>query len=501
MTQSVPLLTPYSTARAFMPKALPDWMDEYDAQRTLSYQLYEQIYWNVPETFKLVARGSENNPIYIPTARTIIDTTNRHVAPNLSFAVDPDFGSPEEQDALRLVILQLFRRERFLSRFAGNKRYGMIRGDWAFHVVANPDKPQGRRISIHALDPGSMFKVTHPDDVDRVIAIHIIDQIVDGDKVRIRRQTYTKGEDPVNNDGSDTRIFNSIKILDVEKWQNLEADAVQVVKQPTELPLQITAIPIYHIPNKETPGDPYGSSQIRGFERIMAAVNQAVSDEELALALDGIGMYATDAGQPRDSQGKPTTWKLGPGRVVQLPSGANWDRVDGVGSVTPFQDHLKFLIDQLREASAVSDAVSGKVDVTVAESGVALALQMAPMIAEAEEKESIITDVLTQLTFDLKAWLLAYEGLGFPEAVVLPTYGDKMPMNRKAKVDEILSIVREKVASIEWGQKELVKLGYEFSSDEVLTMVGEVEAIAAASDPFAARASEELEDQGGSINV
>lgn len=53
MADPIGELTPYSTARSLM-GTLPTWMDEYDAQRIMSYQVYEQIYKNVPETFKLV---------------------------------------------------------------------------------------------------------------------------------------------------------------------------------------------------------------------------------------------------------------------------------------------------------------------------------------------------------------------------------------------------------------------------------------------------------------
>ena len=50
--------TPYSTARNLM-GVLPTWMSEWDAQRITAYQIYEQIYWNVPDTFKLLQRADK----------------------------------------------------------------------------------------------------------------------------------------------------------------------------------------------------------------------------------------------------------------------------------------------------------------------------------------------------------------------------------------------------------------------------------------------------------
>ena len=54
--QASELMTPYSTVAPYF-GAPPTWLTEMDAQRIMSYQIYEQIYWNVPETFVLQQRG------------------------------------------------------------------------------------------------------------------------------------------------------------------------------------------------------------------------------------------------------------------------------------------------------------------------------------------------------------------------------------------------------------------------------------------------------------
>src|SRR3546814_3832626 len=36
-----------------------------DGQRVASYDAYESIYWNAPDTFKLVQRGTDADPIYV----------------------------------------------------------------------------------------------------------------------------------------------------------------------------------------------------------------------------------------------------------------------------------------------------------------------------------------------------------------------------------------------------------------------------------------------------
>lgn len=496
--QAVEAFSPYSNVVAQFTEGIPTWMNAYDAERIHSYQIYEQIYWNVPDTFKVVLRGEENNaPIYVPTARTIVDTTNRFLCPRPAFLIDPDWGTPEEQEACRRQFSALFRRERFWSKFQANKLYGVIRGDWCWHVLANPNKPPGRRIKIEPIDPAAYFPVTHPQDPDQIIAVHIVEQVQDPDgNTFIKRQTYQRGADPLGNDGRDTTILNSVALFDVDAWESLDDKAVTVIKPPTKLPPQITAIPVYHIRNIETPGDPYGSSELRGFERIMAAINQAVSDEELALALEGLGMYETDGGPPRDENGRVTDWVLGPGRVVEHGLGTKFSRVNGVNSVAPVQDHLKYLTNAIKEATGVTDSTVGRIDVAVAESGIARLLNMAPMLSKVEVREESITDVHAQFFYDLRAWLSAYEQFDTP-CIPLPIWGDPLPEDREGKVAEVLLLFEKGVVDLPWVHNELAGMGYSFEEGMVERVLVEAARRAAATDPFASRMEAEHDEEGG----
>lgn len=502
MADPLDVFTPYSTASALM-GVLPTWMDDYDAQRITAYQIYEQIYWNVPDTYKIVQRGTAASPIYIPNGRTIVDSTDRYTAAGFGYVIDPQFGTTSDQTNLALALKNLFDRERFLSKFHANKRMGLIRGDWAFHIVADPLKAEGKRISIYTVDPGALFRIEAPDDTEKLLGYHIIEQIQDGDKTLIKRQTYTKGEDPYSDEPWDGTIWSSLAVYDVEKWRDYTANPVERIIEPFPLDPLITALPVYHIKNMEEPGNPWGSSELRGFERIMAAVNQAVSDEELALALEGLGMYATNAGPPVNAQGQETNWLLGPGRVVELSGDGSgegkvfFERVDGIGSVTPYQDHLKFLIDQLHEGSSTPKIATGQVDVSVAESGVALAIQMSPMLSKTEVKDIGVRDTMVQMFYDLKGWLQAYEGVGSGEALMIPQFGPKLPVNIKEEVERIVLLVTSKLASPEWGRKELAKYGYVFGADEGALVAQADAELAAAADPFAGRAASELDTGAG----
>ncbi len=472
----MPDMNQYASAKPLL-GSLPSWIpDVTEQQRLGAYALYEAIYWCVPDTFKLVSRGAEDRPIYVPAGRVIVETLHRYLANDLSIIADPLFGTPNDQLLANQVMTDLVRRERFYSKFNTNKRYGIMRGDWLFHVYADPLRPAGARISIFPLDPSSVFKVTNPENIDEVVGYYIAEQIIEPDgKAYIRRQTYRKE----SGTGGPSAITYADEVYEVDKWFDPEASPVRTVLPVTPLPAPIDSLPIYHIPNFDEPNVLWGSSEMRGLERIMAAVNQSVSDEEVALALEGLGVYATDSGTPVDDNGEEVPWNLGPGRVVELPDGKDMKRITGVSSVTPYQDHLSYLHKLLDEAMAMAPVAKGSVDVQVAESGVALQLELAPLLAKAIEKEQIVTDVLTNMLYDVAKWYIGYEGTAFNSLLEvsrwIPKYGPKIPVNRAKEIEQLLAIAAAKpqVVSMSYVRNRLRTLGFDDMPDET-TIAAEI---------------------------
>jgi hypothetical protein len=498
----MPELSPYATVKPLF-GSLASWIaDEETKQRLAAYQVYENIYWGVPQTFKLMARGEENSPIYVPCARVIVETMNRFVAPNAKIIPDPQFGTPNDRDLAHQVVVDLMRRERFISRFNSNRRFGLIRGDWMFHLFADPLRAPGSKLSIETVDPSTVFPIYNPLNIDELIGYHVADETVnpkDASKAAIRRTTYMKQ----TGTGGPSPILVTDGYYEVDAWggpgmKEEEAKLIQAAAPDQVLPSPIDQLPIYHIPNFVEPGRVFGSSEFRGLERIFAAVNQSISDEELALAMEGLGCYATDAGTPVDDDGNEEPWNLGPGRVVELPEGKQMLRVNGVGHVTPYQDHLAYLHEQIDQVFGMGAIAKGRVDVATAESGVALFLELAPLLAHAEEKDQVVTDVLTNMWFDVPKWLVAYEGSALNSLVdvtrYIPAYGDKVPQNNSAKVEELVSLATlPGVLSATYIRERLRKLGYDDMPDEA-TIAAQVSAdTASQQDAFGARVDGEVQ--------
>jgi hypothetical protein len=486
------LFTPYVTGAEFF-GTKPSWIpDELDIQRILSYQAYEEMYYNAPDIFKVSLRGSNDLPLYIPAARTIVDTTCRYVGTDFRVTcTDLEGKASETAKAATAAVRKFMRRERFKSKYNGHKRYSMIHGDAIWHLTADATKPVGQRLTLTALDPGMYFPIPDPDDVDKIIGVHLVETITTPDGDRIRRLTYRKGERRA--DGT-TPITVEDGVFALDKWQGPTDSPERVIQPVTELPPLITSIPVYHTKSSEEPGNPFGSSELRGLERLFSGINQAVSDESLALALMGIGMYATDSSEPIDPKTKqPVPWRLGPGRVVHY-DGTAFNRIQGVGDLSSsYGEHYRRLWEAIYRASSTPEIAVGGVDVSVAQSGVALQLQLGPMLSKASEKNELILDSHNQMFWDIVTmWFPAYEESTFPDVDVECTVGDPIPVDREARFAELNDMLDRGVIDAEYYRTECRKLGYTFPDDIGPKATAEFKERQAASDGFADRVDEEL---------
>jgi hypothetical protein len=488
--------TPYSTVKPWLTTP-PSWVPPTDQDRISAYQLYEELYWShVATTYKVMTRDTqEDSPIYVPTSRIIVETMNRYVGKDMTVTVQPESGSPATRTLAQQQLAALFARERFDSRYDGNKRYGIIRGDWCWHILADPNKAPGTRLRILPVDPASYYPIYDDNDQDRILGVHLAERILRGDTFFVKRQTYRK---------TDTgRITSETAIFEEDAWFEGDAKAVEQVENLHDLDPLITAIPVYHIPNFYAPNDPWGSSDLRGLETVAAGINQSVTDGDLALALMGLGVYATDQpGTPIDPQtGLARDWFIYPGAVIENSKGLR--KVEGVTNMAGYDSHIPRLWQFMQEAAGANPAAMGRVEVDVAESGVALFLQLAPVLSKATEKDRLIKDVHTQMMYDLQRWFQVYEGVNFTDVLLVPTFGDKLPTNKKAEADlvSVLMSIIPPVLSAQSARSYLASKGFAemFAEDEGDRVMAEMAQAAAAqqgTDAAGERAAIEAADAG-----
>lgn len=464
----VAVVTPYSTVKPYLGD-LPAWVPEEEQERVASYFKYDDIYWSRPEAFKLALVDDEGGPIYVPKAMTIVDTTAHYLLKGLTIS--------SKNAPMQEALSALLKREVFYPRFHEAKHSGVSRGDYLLHITADDAKLDGTKISISSVHPAAYFPVYDDWDPDKLIRVHLAEQFERTENGRIktyvRKLTYE-----YEFLATGRRVWRIEGFFEEKDWFDpTKQKLVKSLLKRSMLPDNITTIPVYHFKNKEWQGEDYGSSELRGFERILQAIDQTITDEEVALALEGLGVYATDASGPVDPETKARVpWTIAPAKVMEVPLGSYFKRVEGIGSVTPMLDHLKFLVDGLWEASATTDVARGAVDAQVAQSGIALAIKFLPTLAKVEMRDQSGLAKLDQFFFDWKQWHAAFEGQDFGEGVgVELSLGDKLPADKTAKLNELNNMYDRGLIPGAFYREEMTKLGYVFPDDIEIQLAKEAD--------------------------
>lgn len=468
----------YSVVATLATNYKPSWMPEEDAIRVASYQLYDILYWNDVGDIKLTLRGDEEFPIYIPSARRIVNTFARYVARDVRMDITGSDSTVIE--TCRTSLQNLFRRERFWTKFHHEKKMGSVRGDWVIMISGDPGKAEGSRLSLSMVHPSRYFALTNPeDDTDRWGA-QIMEELHIGDKDYIKVQTWLKPEHPehlnyqqpqpgVTIDTSTTPIQYSQVVYELDNFQDPQRrKAFRIDVAPVLLP-GIFALPLYHIRTNPDSESKYGTSDLRGIERIFLAINQTATDQDVSLAMAGLGMFVADSSPVDPQTGEASDWIIGPKRVVEVPTDGKFDRVSGVASVEPTIGHMEWVQKQAQSLFGINEVALGEADVAVAESGIALALRTAPLHDAAGDRDGEIGDALNQFFYDLVTmWFPVYERQQFGDCVVLAHFPPKLPVDVDAEVTRLETMFEGGVISKEYYWSKLKQLPPYSDLDPVL---------------------------------
>src|SRR6187401_1660596 len=93
------IITPYSSVAPFFQET-PSSVPEEHRERLSAYDVYEKIYWSVPRTFRLSMRGTNDQPIYVPNARAIVNETAHYLLKGMSIHTleASEKGNPDKNE-------------------------------------------------------------------------------------------------------------------------------------------------------------------------------------------------------------------------------------------------------------------------------------------------------------------------------------------------------------------------------------------------------------------
>lgn len=518
-------ISPYATA-AQLKRPVPTYVtDTEDIERVRAYGTYEDIWNNVPEAFTAMLRAGDD-PLarrYVPVVREILEATNRYLATDMETVWTPNPGVTvtEEQIAEWRGRLDAFwAREEVDIKFLSSKRWLLIKGDALLHISGDASKPEGSRVRLTEIEPEHFFPIYDPSDAERVIGCYLVSVVEDdeGEEIvqRIEYQRVSTEEQAAELQAPLGSIFYRLGFFELAAWdsRNLEESDIKPVDPPEwatpaegapdvfagfALDPRITQIPVYHIRNRRRGGQPgrFGTSEIQGLESVFAGIIQNTTDEDLAVALTGLGVYYTDSGKSRDVAGNEIDWEIGPASVAELEEGRKFGRVPGITSVQPLQEHIDFLTKSARGANAAPEIASGRTESSAQISGVALRIQFMPTIAANVEREQELASRWTHILFALMTmWFPVYEGWQPLDVQPGVVFSDPLPPDRAAVVTEITTLATAGIISKAWAAGYLSeKLGYNFPSGMVEEAAAEqAAALDAEATRIAAEAGQQVEE-------
>lgn len=504
----------YASAKLFLEKltdSFPNVVSQFDQTRLKAYAFYEDLYKGNAESYKVLIRGDdeEGNEVYIPSAKKVVNTTSRFLGVDLSYELEP------KSDEFKKWMDDFWDREAIRAKHESNKRWGLVRGDELWWIIADKSRKPGERISIEELKPNQYFPIVDDNDETRLLGIHIVDEVIDPrDEHKVqkvaRRQTYRYVDvDPDDVDDADdadqevttsSRIEYSEGLYELGRWDDRKPDNLVELIEDGELrkfllPPQITKLPVYHIRNDPDQNEIFGQSECTGIETLINAINQTMSDEDLTLAIRGLGIWSTDSGPPLDEFGRPTVWEISPARMIEREQGSKIELISGVVSIDPTQGHIEYAEKAIQQGVGVPDIAAGVVDVQIAESGIALKLQLNPILAKNKEKEMERKAKLDQMWHDLiHMWIPAYEPeVKVPDGIKMKTvYGDPMPRNVDKEFERILSLFEAKLISAKTAIKMLnERCGMDIDENDFEQALEDAKKIGEASDPIGSRMAQE----------
>lgn len=472
-----------------------NWLPKTDSARNGAYEGYSKIYWNEDYAYSLRVIVTEQ-PVYIPIGRILVDTMAHYMLKGLCVEVE----DPEKNKVQAADLEDFLDRQQFLPKFHVAKHDGCMRGDYVFHMTADEGRPAGQRISLTSVYPGKVVRKFDDDDGELMTDAWIAEpyEFPRGDERHndgreyIRRLHYWYSDEDGDADdqphallddddevpppdstetreglSSTRRVMRELEILEVDdKLWTADETVAQIELQPEQLPDPIDCIPIYWFKNIPTDGQPFGSSEIRGFERGIRGISQEATDLGVGLALDGMGTFVTDASRPRRDDGTEVNWIIEPGMILELQNGTYFKRVDGISSITPALDWMKYSESKIGEAAGLSAVALGDVDSATASNPMALAIKFLPTLAKLEEREAIALGSLRNMFWDWTKWREAYEDKSWPKGVKLRIQvGEKLPQDRTARVNELNNMLDRDIISKTYYREEMGKLGYEFPDD------------------------------------
>jgi len=349
--------------------ARPGEITQADAMRLAGYRVYMDFY-NGYQWEGLPAPNEKR--LTFNYARVFVNKAASYLmGKGVSFAVEAPDGSGEEgkraAQHAEALLQACYERSSLALVDLDTAVDSAALGDGAFKVTW--DHEAGAP-SVSAVDPATLFCVRQADDYRRLLKV---------------RQVYGVGSQ-----GLGASAYSPAQQV-VEEWT---ADALEVWRDGVlekRVPNPYGAIPYVVFPNLRVPKEPWGQSDLVDVMAVNRDLNSRLSILSHILEVSGNPIAVLE--NVTDSTGI----KVGPGRLWELPKDAKaylLDLLSG-GGVGLHIEYINLLYRAMHDLAEMPRTAFGDGEGT-AKSGVALEIEMQPMLQKVARKRSIWTVALEE---------------------------------------------------------------------------------------------------------
>ena len=227
-------------------------------------------------------------------------------------------------------------------------------------------------------------------------------------------------------------------------------------QEARDLDLRIDFVPIVHVPNTPATREHYGESALLLVAQILDDISASDTDVQAASALAAGPMVAMSGA------GKTGTVEVRPGTVFQLPEGGRMDVLDmsaGLAELTAVNERL---LDRLSVNGRVPAEVLGRVKVSEAPSGVALALGFGPF-TQLVGTLRLVRDAKYRLMLKMVQRLAmgrGDQGLTSPPLPARMAFGSYLPTDKQAVITQVGTALEAGAISVQTAVVWLVDAGF-----------------------------------------
>lgn len=350
--------------------SIPAQLGALDRQRMRDYQANLDFY--AGRQWPVQRRNIRARRLTFNYARTIVDKTASFLLNGTGFAVDPENPADVEAATRREGVLRTTAEANDLAALDYDSEVDCaVLGDGCFKVVWDPDE---HRVRITAPDMAGIFVWLYPDDHTRFWRL-AHRYTLDAGAIRQQEQVYPQILQTSQQAPAVTEVWTD------STWQTWRDGNLA-----DERPNPYGFIPYVVYPNVRRPKQFFGESDLAALREPCTELNRALT--QLSAILEVSGNPITILEGVTDSK----DIAVEPGAIWEMPPGTRAYLLSLVehGGIRIHLDYIEALYRTLHDlGESPRSAFGGQAGAAGARSGVALAIELDPMVKRVQRKRLI----------------------------------------------------------------------------------------------------------------